>query len=439
MVGSENGTSEVQPRQNLQPFQKRRRVRGGGSVTVNSRSSRIDLEEEGDNEVEALEIEDNLIQIQELLDEKEDLDILPYVFVHSYSESSQSDDEVMLADVAPQWVIMLDPDVAFIRKLEIYKALNPQKEITVFFTIYDNSIQEQQYLGTIRREKEAFERLIQQNSTMVIPLDHEGNVVSEYESSNVYWDEEATHIAGGQKQSDRVMSVLVDVREFRCALPSMIHSRNMKIIPCTLEVGDYILSPDVCVERKSISDLIQSLKSGRLFTQCESMLNHYKTVLVLIEFEQTRSFRLFHSRVSEDGDVCMRLVLLCSHFPRVQLIWSSGASATADIFKDIKILNVEEPKMQTAVSIGIESEPLNQELNIVPTDVLRGLPGITFSNYRKVVNSVASIRELSDMCESVLQDLIGVENGRVLFRFFNTDLRLAVETSKIKTAKSRKS
>jgi ERCC4-type nuclease len=26
--------------------------------------------------------------------------------------------------------------------------------------------------------------------------------------------------------------------------------------PITLEVGDYILTPDICVERKSISDLI---------------------------------------------------------------------------------------------------------------------------------------------------------------------------------------
>ena len=31
-----------------------------------------------------------------------------------------------------------------------------------------------------------------------------------------------------------------------------------------LQVGDYILTPDVCVERKSVSDLIGSLNSGRL-------------------------------------------------------------------------------------------------------------------------------------------------------------------------------
>ena len=33
---------------------------------------------------------------------------------------------------------------------------------------------------------------------------------------------------------------------------------------CSLQVGDYVLTPDVCVERKSVSDLIGSLNSGRL-------------------------------------------------------------------------------------------------------------------------------------------------------------------------------
>lgn len=39
------------------------------------------------------------------------------------------------------------------------------------------------------------------------------------------------------------------------------------VVPVTLEVGDYILAPTVCVERKSITDLFGSLNSGRLYNQ----------------------------------------------------------------------------------------------------------------------------------------------------------------------------
>jgi len=65
------------------------------------------------------------------------------------------------------------------------------------------------------------------------------------------------------------------------------------------QVGDYILSPEMCVERKSISDLKGSFISGRLYHQAEAMSRNYKTPILLIEFERDKAFAL-HS-VSEIG------------------------------------------------------------------------------------------------------------------------------------------
>lgn len=64
--------------------------------------------------------------------------------------------------------------------------------------------------------------------------------------------------------ADLLPQVIVDMREFRSSLPSMIHAANNLVIPATLTIGDYILTPDICVERKSLSDLISSFNSGRL-------------------------------------------------------------------------------------------------------------------------------------------------------------------------------
>ena len=38
-----------------------------------------------------------------------------------------------------------------------------------------------------------------------------------------------------------------------------------------LQVGDYIITPEICLERKSLSDLIGSLQNGRLYTQATAM------------------------------------------------------------------------------------------------------------------------------------------------------------------------
>ena len=57
-------------------------------------------------------------------------------------------------------------------------------------------------------------------------------------------------------------------------------------------MGDYILTPEMCVERKSVSDLVGSLNNGRLYSQALSMTRHYTKPMLLIEFDQNKPFHL---------------------------------------------------------------------------------------------------------------------------------------------------
>jgi DNA excision repair protein ERCC-4 len=76
------------------------------------------------------------------------------------------------------------------------------------------------------------------------------------------------------------------------------------------------------------------------------MTKHYRTPVLLIEFEGDKAFALQAS--SEVGDEVQlhslmgRLALLLLHFPRLRLIWSRSLHATADIFQQLKA-NQEEP------------------------------------------------------------------------------------------------
>ena len=121
----------------------------------------------------------------------------------------------------------------------------------------------------------------------------------------------STRIAGGGKVVEKTPpQVIVDVRELNSSLPGLLHAAGITVIPLTLTVGDYILSPGMCVERKSVPDLVQSLNNGRLlvvsfkwsrksaltrrfrYTQCELMSAHYKIPILLIEFEEHKAFSL---------------------------------------------------------------------------------------------------------------------------------------------------
>ena len=67
------------------------------------------------------------------------------------------------------------------------------------------------------------------------------------------------------------------MREFRSSLPSILHASRLQLIPTTLTVGDYVLTPDICVERKSIPDLVSSFNSGRLCVCFDTMVDQAAT------------------------------------------------------------------------------------------------------------------------------------------------------------------
>ncbi|KAI5115404.1 hypothetical protein M0805_005239 [Coniferiporia weirii] len=202
--------------------------------------------------------------------------------------SDDTDDQV-LDEIKPRFIIMYEPIQDFIRRIECYRSSNPGLAVRVYFMVYQYSCEEHKFLAGIRREKEAFERLIKERGNMVVTLTEGRRTGS---TSEDIIKTISTRIAGGKQVATMPSQVIVDMREFRSTLPSLLHASKLLVIPATLTVGDYILAPDICVERKSIPDLVQSFSSGRLYTQCELMSVHYKQPILLIEFEEHKSFSL---------------------------------------------------------------------------------------------------------------------------------------------------
>ncbi|KAG0366786.1 hypothetical protein BC939DRAFT_406825 [Gamsiella multidivaricata] len=419
------------------PPTKRRRVRGGGNMMAPvAKHSATSFEKEA--EVIATFIQatqehpvSNAYVYDHDLEEMDDftdyfglVEANSLVVVHSYAGES---DSRLLESIKPRFIIMYDPDATFVRCVEVYKACNPGKQVRVYFTVYDNSVEEQLYLSALRREKDAFTKLIRDKSMMVLPI---GDIQAKQVQDQSLLRNIHTRIAGGGKAGeDRPLPrIVVDSREFRSSLPSILHSQGMLLEPCTITVGDYVLSPNICVERKSISDLISSFASGRLYTQVEAMTVHYSQPVLLIEFDEDKSFSLQDkSEIRTDisiTELSSKLVLLTIAFPTLRLIWSSSVYATVEIFEDLK-RSEDEPDVLKAQAVGVDSEQeIESAFNLTPQDILRSLPGITSKNYKHVMNNVESIRELAEMDIAKLDSLIGEGPAQTLWNFLNRDSRL---------------
>lgn len=248
-----------------------------------------------------------------------------------------------------------------------------------------------------------------------------------------------TRIAGGGRLAATASPprVVVDLREFRSSLPSLLHGRSMVIVPCMLTVGDYVLSQDICIERKSVSDLISSFNNGRLYNQAETMLKHYKNPMLLIEFDQTKSFTLEPFADLSAGpagallqapDLQGKIVMLTLAFPRLRIIWSSSPYQTAEIFEELK-KQQEEPDPMQAVQKGLEDDPEAAALlgaggsartySQTPLDMLRVVMGVTEKNMSTLTLEVESLWELANMEEDAISALVGREAGRQIWKFFN--------------------
>ncbi|KAG0097557.1 hypothetical protein BGZ93_002491 [Podila epicladia] len=418
-----------------QPPNKRRRVRGGGHMSAPTKNSTPSFDQEAAAIAsfvsEHSEIHPTATQFidldQDLTDDGDYFGLVEpssLVVVRTYSGES---DAKLLENIKPRFIIMYDPDPMFVRCIEVYKACNPGKQVRVYFTVYDNSVEEQLYLSALRREKDAFTKLIKDKSVMVLPIGdvHAQQIKDQSLLRNIH-----TRIAGGGKTGEDapLPRIVVDSREFRSSLPSILHSQGMILDPATITVGDYVLSPNICVERKSISDLIQSFASGRLYTQVEAMAVHYAHPVLLIEFDQDKSFSLQDkSEIRADisvTEISSKLVLLTLAFPTLRLIWSSSVHATVEIFEDLK-RSEDEPDVAAAQAVGVDpDQEIDSAFNLTPQDILRSLPGITSKNYKQVMTSVQNIRELAELDIAGLSAILGEGPAQTLWNFFNKDSRL---------------
>ena len=431
---------------NKAPPNKRRRVRGGGAAGSNptcnlngsvaqsdDKASHIAdlLSEITPSHVENMQKED--IVIDDLADTGEDYFELyepdDELIVHPFDGDQ---DDQLLEEVRPKYIIMYSPIADFIRRVEVYRSSHTNRTVRVYFLYYGGSVEEQRYLSAVRREKDAFTKLIRERGSMALTMNDAGNV----DPQEAFLRTVNTRIAGGGRLAATAAppTVVVDVREFRSALPSLLHGRSMVVVPCQLTVGDYVLSPTICIERKSIQDLIQSFKSGRLFNQAETMLQHYKNPMLLIEFDHNKSFTLdpFADLTSvatlkladnDNKDLQSKLVLLTLAFPRLKVIWSSGPYQTAEIFEELK-KQQEEPDPLKAVQIGLEDgeDPDERTFNQTPQELLRTIPGMSHKNASRLYLEAQNIVDVANMSISQLDPFIGRESGRQVYKFFNTSV-----------------
>ncbi len=153
--------------------------------------------------------------------------------------------------------------------------------------MFKNSAESSNYLNTVKKENRCFEIILNEKSKLPLlseePSQHIKKLVVNL----------STRIGRGLNSSEENKPIIIiDKREFKCNLPTKLFFEGFHIVPMMLDKGDYILTDEICIERKAVStgDLIESLRGGRLEKQVKKIFESYKKCVILIEFSEDAEF-----------------------------------------------------------------------------------------------------------------------------------------------------
>jgi DNA excision repair protein ERCC-4 len=174
--------------------------------------------------------------------------------------------------------------------------------------------------------------------------------------------------------------IVVDERERNSNIPQLLKNAGAVIDFTQLKVGDYVVSSETAVERKTVRDLISSIYDGRLFIQCSDLVKHYQKPLLIVqgniaelaetpEDMEDMDIKLHTERMPLAYDA---LITVATEF-RIPIIHTPSAEQTAQLLVTLVSRSLREGKATGPLLRKIKKE---NPIYIQQLSVLASLPGV---------------------------------------------------------------
>lgn len=171
-----------------------------------------------------------------------------------------------------------------------------------------------------------------------------------------------------------------------------------------LDCGDYVVTgPDggIILERKEWSDLVSSMRSGKLYQQlrmCREQ-DDYR-VMLLVEGSRSNAIRYANSTHYE-----MRRLLtsLLATAPDIQMMFSQSYQETVGIVKDLDEWIGDDKKREHKIREAEKVPPGKR-----PQYIIEGLPSIGPKKAKKLLDHFGSARAVITASADELQEIDGI-------------------------------
>lgn len=198
--------------------------------------------------------------------------------------------------------------------------------------------------------------------------------------------------------SKKQIKIIVDHRESRSNVIRFLSQKDIEIETQQLEVGDYILSSRICVERKQVDDFLSSLLEGKLFMQMRKLRDAYSRPILIVEGEGLLTKRnISHNAIFG----CFVSIIVDFGIP---IMTTGSARETADF---LHVMAKREQK-EGEKAVAIRGEKWSMSLTEQQQFIMEGLPNVSAVLAQRLLQHFGSIRAIVNASEKELCTVYGI-------------------------------
>jgi Fanconi anemia group M protein len=224
-----------------------------------------------------------------------------------------------------------------------------------------------------------------------------------FEDAETFYKKEIVGITNQKKltdysKKDKKIKIVVDHREYRSNVVRNLAIKGTFIEPEQLDIGDYVLSSRIGVERKNVDDFLESLIDGKLFKQMAQLRDAYSRPILILEGEN-----LLLKRNINHNAIFGSLASISVDFG-IPVLATKDANETADLLKVIAQREQKEDKKEVA----IRGEKTQMSLRERQQFIIEGLPNVSAVIAKRLLSYFGSVKDIANATEEELIKVKGV-------------------------------
>ena len=286
------------------------------------------------------------------------------------------------------YVILYEPVPSEIRMIQRKGRTGRKHEGEMFILMTKGTLDESYYWSSQRKERAMKNNIYNSYRKDKITLE---NYVAPKEDVTPYKQEFTT-------EDDAEVVIYVDYREKNSNMMRELDKIKCEIRVKNMGVGDYQITDDIIIERKTVEDFSKSITDKRLYQQAKELTNNCSNPLMIIEGEN-----IYHTFLHPNA-IRGALASIAIDF-KIPIIQTQNETDTAFMLKRIA-LRQQDKDSKKEVSIRTQTKPVmlpEQQLFIVES-----FPSIGPVNAKNLLRHFKTIKNLINANKKELKEVEGI-------------------------------